>query len=97
MLATSGMQVDVVGMLAPIMQTATCFGMVTRAASVRGLTPNEPGDSGVISWRERFLVTLPPALAEQLLIPAPGDNPYAGTAIELQVCFFVDSIGKGML
>ncbi len=39
----------------------------------------------VLPWRERFLLSLPPALAEQLLAPAPGDNPFEGVAVELQV------------
>lgn len=39
-------------------------------------------------FRERFIVNLPLALVEQLLMPAPGDNPFAGTAIELKLSVY---------
>jgi vacuolar protein sorting-associated protein 13A/C len=51
---------------------------------------------GKAAWRERFVLNLPPALAEQLLSPAPGDNPYAGTALELTLSL-VDGAAAGGL
>lgn len=38
-----------------------------------------------IAWNERFVLALPADLAEQLLTPAPGDNPFEGVALRLKV------------
>jgi vacuolar protein sorting-associated protein 13A/C len=41
-----------------------------------------------LEWGERFMLALPAALAEQLLTPAPGDNPFAGVALELRISVY---------
>lgn len=83
--------------------------MVTRAVSVlqRGpqLVVAVPGTTGNstesegsqnITWNERFMLMLPPALAEQLLCPAPGDNPFAGISLELKISVYDGSGRSGM-
>jgi vacuolar protein sorting-associated protein 13A/C len=41
-----------------------------------------------LEWGERFMLDLPAALVEQLLTPAPGDNPFEGVALELRLSVF---------
>lgn len=56
--------------------------------------PHPPSLPQLLAWHERFIVTLPPDLAEQLLAPAPGDNPYAATGVQLRLSLY-DLQGQG--
>jgi vacuolar protein sorting-associated protein 13A/C len=101
------LQVEVSGKLAAQLSEDT-LGMVTRAVPVAvSLVPAarasataqqglvvQPGQD--IQWNERFVLALPPELAEQLLTPAPGDNPFAGVALELKVKVCDGSGERGM-
>jgi len=46
--------------------------------------------------RAAFVLALPPDLAEQLLTPAPGDNPFEGVAVELQITVCDGSGDRGL-
>jgi vacuolar protein sorting-associated protein 13A/C len=97
-------QVEVAGRLAKQLSAET-QGMATRAVPVQvSFVPSaqaaataqqglvvQPGQA--IRWNERFVLALPPDLAEQLLMPAPGDNPFDGIALELKVSVF-DGAGE---
>lgn len=72
-------------------------GMVTRPVPVQAqLQPAaqasataQPGlavqQGQAVQWNQRFVLALPPQLAEQLLTPAPGDNPWELAPLELQL------------
>lgn len=49
-----------------------------------------------IAWNERFVLALPADLAEQLLTPAPGDNPFEGVALSLKVTVLDGSGDRGL-
>jgi hypothetical protein len=49
-----------------------------------------------IAWNERFVLALPAELAEQLLTPAPGDNPFEGVALWLKVTVLDGSGDRGL-
>lgn len=75
------------------------WGMATRAVSLKDLGEAQGGSGsapGVLhaSWQERYVISLPPEMVGQLLTPAPGDNPYAGTALQLEM-ELVDGTGNG--
>jgi vacuolar protein sorting-associated protein 13A/C len=70
--------------LAPVTQ-----GMETRAMAA-------PSLGAPTVWNERFVVPLPLDLVEQLLLPAPGDNPFAGTALELALSLMDGSGERGV-
>lgn len=89
-------RIKITGRASPLLAESG-WGMVTRAlpctasplfpsptaAAAPGSGANSSG--GLVSWCERFVLQLPPALSEQLLLPAPGDNPFAGEPLELQL------------
>jgi hypothetical protein len=59
----------------------------------QGLVVNPSQD---IAWNERFVLALPADLAEQLLTPAPGDNPFEGVALRLKVTVLDGSGERGV-
>lgn len=101
------LQVDVAGKLKQQLAEAT-QGMITRAVPAHvSLVPSAQASSTAqqgtevttgqtIQWNERFVLALPPELAEQLLTPAPGDNPFEGVAIELGISVCDGSGDKGL-
>lgn len=77
--------------------TGAVAGAASTGASAAGVdTKGKEGKSTVASWRERFIVNLPLALVEQLLTPAPGDNPFAGTAVELRLALHSGAGAEGL-
>ena len=68
------------------------WGLGTRAAHLKH------GHDGAlrVAWGERFVLTFPAALSEQLVRPAPGDNPYAGVPLELQFELVVPAASSGL-
>lgn len=101
------LQVDVIGKLQKQLAEAT-QGMLTRAvpahvslvpsaqASLQAQQGTEVVMGQTIRWNERFVLALPPELAEQLLTPAPGDNPFEGVALELRVAVCDGSGERGL-
>jgi hypothetical protein len=90
--------VQVIGLVANKLSKES-WGMATRAVTIKDQGAAEGGSSstpGVLhaSWQERFVISLPPEMVGQLLTPAPGDNPYAGTALQLEM-ELVDGTGNG--
>jgi hypothetical protein len=83
-------------------------GMVTRAVPVQAaLVPSAQASSTAqaglaveqgqqVQWNQRFVVALPPQLAEQLLTPAPGDNPWELAPLELQLEVWDGSGERGL-
>ncbi len=76
--------------------------MATRAVTIKkqaqAHAAGTAGAAGLlhVAWQERFVISLPPEMVGQLLTPAPGDNPYAGTALQLEM-ELVDGTGNGGL
>jgi hypothetical protein len=83
-------------------------GMVTRAvpvaaALVPGAQASASPQAGLaveqgqqVQWNQRFVLALPPQLAEQLLTPAPGDNPWELAPLELQLEVWDGSGERGL-
>jgi hypothetical protein len=107
----TSVQIKLVGrrakQLAPELAQQT-EGMVTRAVPVQAaLVPGAQASSTVqaglavqqgqqVQWNQRFVVALPPQLAEQLLTPAPGDNPWEVAPLELQLEVWDGSGERGL-
>lgn len=89
-------RIAVAGAVAERLARGAAAGMATRAipaadgpgaaAGVGGGAGAGPG--GRLEWGERFMLALPAALAEQLLTPAPGDNPFEGAALQLELSVY---------
>jgi hypothetical protein len=100
-------QVQVTGRLAKQLAADT-QGMATRAVPVRvSFNPEAQASQSAqqclvvnpsqdIAWNERFVLALPADLAEQLLTPAPGDNPFEGVALRLKVTVIDGSAERGL-
>lgn len=98
---------QVTGKLAKQLSAYT-LGMATRAVPVQvSLVPlaqaSQSAQQGLvveqtqhIAWNERFVLALPENLAEQLLTPAPGDNPFEGVALTLKVTVLDGSAERGL-
>lgn len=90
------LQLKLVGRLAQQMADAT-QGMVTRAVPLQSSLLLSAQSSAMVQaglaikegqsvhWNQRFVLALPADLSEQLLTPAPGDNPWDTTPLELQI------------
>jgi vacuolar protein sorting-associated protein 13A/C len=71
------------GPAAELMHDST-WGLSTRTSSPSPPTPSsDPHQTVPVWWQERFVLSLPAALSEQLVQPAPGDNPFAGQPLSL--------------
>ena len=64
------------------------WGLATRCVTPPGRhkdTSSGSGNGGAsVDWHERFVIRLPPVLCEQLLMPAPGDNQFAGSPLQVR-------------
>jgi hypothetical protein len=108
---SASVQIKLVGrrakQLAPELAQQT-EGMVTRAVPVQaalvpGAQASSTAQAGLavqqgqqVVWNQRFVVALPPQLAEQLLTPAPGDNPWEVAPLELQLEVWDGSGERGL-
>jgi vacuolar protein sorting-associated protein 13A/C len=100
-------QVAVTGKLAKQLSAET-QGMATRAVPVQvrfnpAAQASQSAQQGLVvqpsqdlAWNERFVLTLPSELSEQLLTPAPGDNPFEGVALRLKVTVMDGSGERGL-
>lgn len=106
-LGVAHLQVQVTGRLAKQLAPDT-QGMATRAVPVQvsfnpAAQASQSAQQGLvvkpsqdIAWNERFVLALPAELAEQLLTPAPGDNPFEGVALRLKVTVLDGSGERGL-
>lgn len=71
---------------ASVLMPPQAWGLSTRALIPNPSTSHGPAAGfSVLPWRERFVLQLPLELVEQLLLPAPGDNQFAGNPLELEL------------
>lgn len=75
---------------------AELMGHNTWGLSTRACAPALPPSAPVCAWEERFVLSLPAALSEQLVRPAPGDNPFEGRPLALEFEVAAPTGGGGL-